>query len=627
MLNNKNNRFGRKLEDGHAAHAADHQKWSRRQFLSNSSMMAAGGTLLGSSPLFSWASPLFSSLYENPDNDRVLILIRLNGGNDGLNTIVPITNSDALDSNYQGRLQAYKGFRPNLKLTQNLNPLTDTQGIADFGLPYEMGTINNGIATGLYELWNKGNMAVIHNVGYPQHNRSHFTGSDLWASGAENDTSTTDERKYSGWLGRYFNETLPAFLSTPPEIPPAIQIGAANNLIFKGKSGIPFDLVFRDVDSFKELIEQGSLYGTDDFDITCEEDEVVRTSIANLERVYVRQVNNRAFRYAEKVQEAYNKTTNIDKDDTMSELRKKMAIVSRLIKAKLGTKIYMVSINGFDTHANQMSQTDGHLALLKELSDAIEVTFKDLGDHADRVMMMTFSEFGRTVKDNGTGTDHGTLAPMMLFGNNVNGQNFYGTPIDLSGDKVDEGLGGLIYFENKNGFEAQPGAIDFRAVYDRVLRDWLCADAQTSEDTLNYKVSDNTQLNPYSTCNNNCNDPLGGMILGGCNSTASQSSTVDSYISSLITLGYNVVGNTVEIKYATKMPAAIQLKILDDNDKIVEYMEDGELEDLQLINTYQEAGSYLYKLENTNIKLVKNTKYICQLEVNGMLVKRQLVIH
>jgi len=321
LKNNNDNRLGRKLEDGRAAHAADHQTWSRRQFLSNSSLMAAGGALLSSSSLFSWASPLFSSLYGNSDNDRVLILIRLNGGNDGLNTIVPISNTDASGS-YVGRRLSYESFRTNLAIsTGDLNPMTDTQGVADFGLPFEMGTFNpnDNTATGLYELWNKNNMAVIHNVGYPNFNRSHFTSSDLWASGADNNPSTTDERLYSGWLGRYFNETLPAFLSTPPEIPPAIQIGTANNLIFKGPTGIPYDLVFSDVASFKELVQRGTLYDTESFSATCEVNQIIKTNIANLERVYMRQVNNSAFRYAEKVQEAYNKATNIDAENTMNE--------------------------------------------------------------------------------------------------------------------------------------------------------------------------------------------------------------------------------------------------------------------------------------------------------------------
>jgi len=95
IYNNKK-RKGSQLQDGKTAHTGDHQAWSRRQFLSMSGIMAAGGAFMGSSPLFSWASPLLSSIYNNPDNDRVLILVRLSGGNDGLNTIVPLSDSDAV---------------------------------------------------------------------------------------------------------------------------------------------------------------------------------------------------------------------------------------------------------------------------------------------------------------------------------------------------------------------------------------------------------------------------------------------------------------------------------------------------------------------------------------------------
>jgi len=542
-----------------AAHSADHQAWSRRQFLGNTGLMAAGSTLLGSSSLFSLAAPLFSSLYDNPDNDRVLILIRLFGGNDGLNTIVPFGDNAR-------RLQ-YETIRSKLVIPKrNLNQLQLADGTySQFGLPHEMG-IDDNDDTGIYKMWQDGNMAVIHNVGYPDSSTSHFKGSDLWASGAINNVGQNapeDERRYSGWLGRYFSNQMPAFFGAPPIVPPAIQIGRSNSLVFKGLEANPFDLVFTKPESFYNLISNEELYNTtlSDFNDNC---------IADMERVFIRQTTNNAFRYADSVRTAWNSVGHNNGTNYNSNLERQMAIVERLIRGRLGTKIYQVSLGGFDTHR---AQQDYHPELLQTLSTAIKATFTRLGQDANRVMMMTFSEFGRQVTENGSeGTDHGTLAPIMLFGNKVNGGNLYGTPIDLSPGKIN---GGMV------DFDTQDGAIDFRSVYDKVLRDWLCADADTSETVLH--PTEQSIINqggaPYRACSTpgslNCQDPLGGMIRGGCNSTVAESSTLAGYIASQVVFGYNIVkqgSNTfVEFKYATKITGNIKLEILTDEGKTITY--------------------------------------------------------
>lgn len=633
----KNRRIGSRLEDGKAAHTADHNQWSRRQFLSNTSMMAAGGMLFGSSPLLSWASPLMASLYDNPDNDRVLILVRLKGGNDGLNTIVPISD---------GKLERYLDLRKNNTslfdgnmtptVANYVNPLIDNESQQNFALPKLFKNAQED--TDLLNLWEAGNMSVIHSVGYPNQNRSHFTGSDFWANCAANNTSAQDERQYSGWMGRYFDKTLPAFLSAPPTIPPAIQIGSSSNLIFRGATGSPYDLIFSDLEAFDAVIQNGSLYGDGNFSNDC---------IAEMERVFVRQVADSTFRYGKAVQKAYYKSKTASCAGYQSEngLADQLEVVSRLIKGKLGTKIYMVTLGNFDTHAAQM---DTHKELLQKLSNAIGSTFRDLAETGDdeRVMMMTFSEFGRTVKDNSSkGTDHGTLAPVMLFGKSVEqggalaGRKHYGTGMTLDADRIDKW--------HSVHFEAQPGAIDFRTIYDKVLRDWLCADAQTADDTLNYNVNqtqrDNPQYissndpQPYPRCSqgdatgvgedNNIfsnqeftkcdSDPLGGMILGGCNSTVSQSSSLDAHIASLVTFGYNVKSDddtVIEFKYSTKTPANVKLEISGP----------GYVNQNPLVERYHEAGSYTYEFSNED--LTQGT-YRCRLEVNGMVVERTLVIH
>lgn len=637
------NRNGTRLNDGKEAHAADHATWSRRQFLSRSGVTALGGSLFGMSPL-ALTSPLISSLYDNPDNDRVLILIRLDGGNDGLNTIVPYGNNM--------RRTRYESLRSNSnKISQlDLNPLMIGNQPSEFALRKIMGKDNG--ETGIYKMWQDGNMGVIHNVGYPNSSRSHFLGGDLWSTGAiekayseiESAIVTVDDpRRYLGWMGRYFNQTLPAFLDAPPTVPPAIQIGTSNSLVFRGAGGTPFDLVFQNTDAFDALIDSGELYNTSGYDTAC---------IADIERIFVRRLTNNTFRYAGSVQNASDAGKN--QVSYLNGLGKKMEIVARLIKGQLKTKVYLVELGGFDTHSAQEAR---HIALMEELSNAIRSTYEDLsktGDQ-DRVMMMTFSEFGRSVIDNqGGGTDHGTLAPIMLFGGGVNGQNFYGTPIDLGADSnTDKIVNGRV------DFDTQGGAIDFKSVYDKVLRDWLCADAQTSDNVLNYATRENIDAppKPYIPCNElapegtgaECADPMGAMILGGCNTSVSQSAVSNSYIDSQIILGYNISkegdDTFIEFKYATKSPANVRLQILDETGKERTYTytnpitgmdEDG---DLNLINQYRPTGSYTHRLNLTelvasdieqnpqDVVLVAGTRYLCRLEANGLSVEKNFIIH
>jgi len=614
MSRNRNiNRKGTTLADGQEAHSADHQDWSRRQFLTRSGILAASTSLMGQIPLISWASPLMSSLQSNPDNDRVLILIRLAGGNDGLNTVVPMGNNT--------RRSRYEEIRTNIKIgEQYLSNLQVGTNSSDFGLP-----TYKGANEGLLNMWNEGNMALIHNVGYENQNRSHFVGSDLVTSGAENTNSLLDERRYSGWVGRYLDDTLPSFLETPPVIPPAIQIGVSNNLIFKGKHGVPFDLVFPDLNAFQNVVNTGELFSTNQFiDSNCYND---------IERVFVRQVGNSTLRYAEAVQCAYNRSvtdTSVYGTSGFDGLTAKLETVGRLIKGRLGTKIYMVSLGGFDTHNSQVEDSSGrgsgdHLDLLNHLSTAVNKIHQDLkksGD-ADRVVLMTFSEFGRTVNENTYGTDHGTLAPVMLFGNAVNGKNFYGTPIDLAANKI-SGFGAV-------DFTTQEGAIDFRSVYDKVLRDWLCADVELADKVLNYEVDPNasgiSKPAPYNPCNDNdsndgidyCDDPLGGMIAAGCNSLVSQSSATSTYDDSQLLLGFEIIESNsyrrLEVMYAIKSPGNVRLKILDDVGAIVE----------TLVDEYKPANSYLKN--HTTSHLIRNRVYTLCLEVNGMRVERKLEIH
>lgn len=401
-------------------HNQEHKYWSRRSFLQALGLVGGGSILLGSKSVSaSRPSPLASAL-ANSESDRILVLIRLKGGNDGLNTIVPIYDYDR-----------YSNLRPTLRLDQsslyNLSP--------DFGLPSFM--------SDLQSMWGNGAMKVVHGVGYDESSLSHFSGSDIWASTDSNDVEQT------GWLGRHFEELYPDYLVNPPEIPPAIQIGSIGNLIFDGSlNNYAFSVA--NPNQLEDIAESGTAYSMTDIP-ACTYGDQLR---------FMRGTTNTTYNYAGVIHEAYiNSSNSVDYID--DQLGQQLAIVARMIKGGLGTKVYMVTLNGFDTHANQ---ADYHETLLNNLSNSVKLFFDDLATvgQDENVLAMTFSEFGRRPDENGSqGTDHGAAAPILLFGPAIDDNGFIGTHPSLN--NLDS-VGNLIH------------SIDFRQIYASVLQDWLCVD-------------------------------------------------------------------------------------------------------------------------------------------------------
>ena len=206
---NKNMRHGAALEHG-KAHEKDHQQWSRRSFLRNVGLAGTMSMMLGKFPLTAMSNSPLTYALSNTNSDRVLVLIRLKGGNDGLNTIIPLFDYGT-----------YINKRPTIGLPQNqIINLND-----EFGIPNYM--------EGLEGLWQNGQMKVVNSVGYPDQNLSHFRSSDIWASGSD-----SNELDSSGWLGRFLNNQFPDYISNPPEQPPAIQIGGTGNIIFNNSDNV-----------------------------------------------------------------------------------------------------------------------------------------------------------------------------------------------------------------------------------------------------------------------------------------------------------------------------------------------------------------------------------------------------
>ncbi|MEM6318110.1 MAG: DUF1501 domain-containing protein [Bacteroidota bacterium] len=437
-------RHGSAIAHGQA-HTKDHQKWSRRSFIRNVGITGGLSMFLGHLSLTTAAASPLSIALNDAETDRILVLIRLKGGNDGLNTIVPLYDYDR-----------YRNLRPTLGFKENqITKINDAIGVPKMLDP-------------LTPFWQEGQMKVIHGVGYPDQNLSHFRSSDLWASGQ--DETTFDG---SGWYGRYIEQQFPDFMNNPPTIPPAIQIGGSANVTFNSKEMTNLAISVQNPEEIAEIAESGQLYSTANLP-DCYYGEQVG---------FVRSVANNTFFYAGILSETYKAARN--EVEYRGDLGAQLATVARLIKGNLGTKLYMVSIDGFDTHANQ---EDAHAALLEEVSNAVKDFYADLkkGGRAQDVLSMTFSEFGRRIEENGSkGTDHGAAAPMMFFGAGLNGNGFIGKRPDLQDvDQV-----GNLKFDT-----------DFRAVYATVLENWLCVDGNIVDEVMGNSFARIDELG--LSCNN-----------------------------------------------------------------------------------------------------------------------------
>jgi len=357
-------------------------------------------------------------------DDRVLVVIQLSGGNDGLNTVVPFRQ----DEYYRGR--------PAISLAKNsLHRLDD-----DHGLHPSMGK--------LAEHFEEGRLAVLHGVGYPEPDRSHFRSMQIWHT-ADPKTSygAGAVRPTSGWLGRLSGQLAGT---------------AAMPALFIGGGDLPLSLAteqgftpsVRDARGFR--LEEPA----EDFSV--HRDRLLKVggnASPNID--LLRRAATSTYDAAARMQ-ALDRDGNAS-DYPGSKLAKELALTARLIAGGFGTRLFGLELGSFDTHALQVTN---QAALLGELSDALSAFGRDLEKKgiADRVVTLVFSEFGRRAAENASrGTDHGAGGPAFLFGEPVRG-GLHGTPPDLT--NLNEG--------------DIPYTTDFRSIYTTLEKDWLGLEASTS---------------------------------------------------------------------------------------------------------------------------------------------------
>lgn len=400
----------------------------RRQFLQSGSIMSLPIFLGGLEVSAMGKSSLFNLV--NNGDDRVLVLIQLNGGNDGLNMVIPLDQ-------YSGLTQV----RPTLVLPEtSVLKMTDKTGL-------------HPSMTGLHRLYQEEKLAVVQSVGYPNQNRSHFRSTDIWTSGSD-----ADKFLNTGWAGRYLDQKYPGFPAAYPNDdcpdPFAITIG---NVVSETCQGPSTNFSFTLVDETSVKIVEETVAAANDG--SCYSNEVD----------YIKNTIKQSNAYANTVLNAFDKGNNIVTypDVDVNRLANQLKVVANLISGGLGTKIYIVNLGGFDTHANQVligeSENGTHATLLNTLSEAIAVFMEDckaLGIN-ERLVGMTFSEFGRQIMANNSfGTDHGTAAPLIVFGDCVS-QGVFGQNPEITTDIAPQ--------------EGVPMQYDFRSVYASLLIDWLGA--------------------------------------------------------------------------------------------------------------------------------------------------------
>ena len=389
--------------------------FSRRDFLRSS---AAGSAVLTFGGL---APSALQAVAEQSKSERILVVIELQGGNDGLNTVIPVGD------------ETYRQLRPKLAIAKN-----DSLEISD-GLAF------HSSLRGFADLLEAGRLAIIQGVGYPDPNRSHFESMDIWHTCQRKDENRTD-----GWLGRLLEQTADA-------------VGGDPTALHLGHDKQPFALMSRQVrvPSIRSL-EQFRLQGTEDaqFRKAVQDLTDARRGDSNDLLNFVQSSTSSAISASERLSssvKSYSSSVTYPKNGLGEQLQ----TVAKLISSGLKTSVYYVTLNGFDTHSQQ---PDAHAGLLRQLGDSVKAFLDDI-DHlkqSDRVALMCFSEFGRRVEENASaGTDHGTAGPMFM-----------------AGAAVRSGLIGQLPDLNN----LQDGDLrhhtDFRQVYAAVIQDWFQCDAE-----------------------------------------------------------------------------------------------------------------------------------------------------
>ena len=391
--------------------------------------------------------------YINCDiSNRKLVLIYLGGGNDGLNTIVPLNQYDL-----------YSNLRPTIKVSDSgANPFINLDSSLDDNQQVGL----HPSLTGFKNLYDSGYLRILQSVGYPSQNKSHFASTDVYSTG--NDGNSWLNGGDSGWIGRFIESYY--YDLVQQTFPIGVEIGSkTSSLGFHGaeEHGLSLNIEGQDASGFYSVLS--GLGG--------EAPSFIPNSHYGEELQYIIDNDQITTLYSEAISNAFNNGSNSSSYDD-SDLSNQLKTVARLISGGLESKVYLVKLNGFDTHFSQIQSANDiqgdHNELLTELNNAISSFMQDISSQGfqDDVVGLTFSEFGRKAKENGNlGTDHGEIAPMFVFGSAING--------GVSGTNPD-----LTEATQNNNWQLETFQFDYRETLGTLLQDYLGADDNAIDSTF-----------------------------------------------------------------------------------------------------------------------------------------------
>lgn len=434
----------------------------RRDFLKMTAAASAGIAVSGMPVSAMGQESIFGDwMNGRATNGNIMVFILMAGGNDGLNTVIPLD-----------RYTELANARPNLLI--NSNDVLSLTGQVNTGLHPAM--------TGMQSMYNAGNLNIVQGVSYPNNNYSHFRATDIYMSGKDSSINST-----TGWLGRTLENQLPgapqAYPNSTFSDPLAIEIGSAASLFLAGQNGVN-GMSISNINTFYNIVNSTV--------------DPAPNSKAGNELTFLRFINQQTNAYNQVIQTAANQGNNLATYPT-SSLANQLKIVANLISGGLQTPFYIVRQGGYDTHFVQVETSDNktgnHANLLGDLSAAISAFQTDLQmlGKDNNVAGMTISEFGRRIIENASiGTDHGKAGPAFVFGKHVNGTVLGSSPVIPANATVSDQV---------------PMQHNFMDIYASVLDDWMGMDQSGTQAILDSNVAVQPIFCPNSslvTLNNPC---------------------------------------------------------------------------------------------------------------------------
>lgn len=440
----------------------------RRDFVKSGVAIGAGSVI---APYILKGKSLYKTIDNNKilndDDDSIIVILELFGGNDGLNTIIPFDQEDK-----------YVNLRPTLAV-----PKDKATQFGSSDLWFNNALIRDIHKDGFLSLMDNGQLAVVQGIGYNYPNLSHFQSRDIWHSGITPVSEDDYPKLLEGWLGRYFASKLDNFPLEIPEHPLAIQIDGTVSMLLNSNKGF-MGIALEDPESFYEsgngLASSLPKYQTPSRKY---EDEFN----------YVHVIAQQSEDYAKAVKEAWDQGKDKIKVEYSNDLSQKFKIISALIAGGLKTKVYFVRLSNFDSHAKQ-ADGDGfgqHWTLLQKMAGAISEFLDDAKQigYAERVVGMTISEFGRRPFENGSsGTDHGGGSMQFVFAGSdkyING-----------GYYKEQGAPSLTDFDQYGNILKN---YDFRRVYVDMLETWFKASKEETQAVFGEQITSLNILNPRAT--------------------------------------------------------------------------------------------------------------------------------